>query len=495
MREAREAPERSARGLGPALWVALASLAASLAIAALFPLIDPDEGRNAEVAREMATTGRLLVPHLAGMPYLDKPPAFFWAAAASIRTFGAHPWAARLPSVVAGFLVLWLIGRLARRIEDDDFTVRALALLAVAPLFAAMSAYVIFDMMLAACVTVVWTGLAGELEDRRAGATGGLARRRLLMFTGVTLGVLVKGPVMLAWGLGGSLAVAIVMRSRAPLAWAGYLPGWAMVFGLAGGWFALASRAFPEYPRYAFLEESLERLTSGSFKREQPLWFVPAVLAGGAFPWSLSTPWFRGGWRARHARGGASLRVALGFLLFAAVFFSVSRSKLVTYLLPALPPLAWLAASAWRDAEARDRRWRAWRIASLAVPVLLWLAGGPALIGFARRESGQPLAEAIRARAEAGAIRYERCYSPGTDYLLGRDSDVVSELGHEIRSTYQIRYRETLAARGLWTPLSSAPEGGHPPFLVRRSKGEPMWPAGYREFFRDRRFAAAARTP
>lgn len=495
MREAREAAKRSPGGLGPALWVALASLAASLSIAALFPLIDPDEGRNAEVAREMATTGRLLVPQLAGMPYLDKPPAFFWAAAASIRVFEATPWAARLPSVLASFMVLWMVGRLARRVEDDDFAVRTLALLAVAPLFAALSAYVIFDMMLAACVTVVWTGLAAELEDRRDGKTDGFALRRLLIFAAVTVGVLVKGPVMLAWAVGGSLAVAIVMRSRAPLAWAGYLPGWAIVFGIAGGWFALASRAFPEYPRYAFLEESLERLTSGSFKREQPLWFVPAVLAGGAFPWSLTTPWFRGGWRARHAHGGPTLRAALGFLVFAAVFFSVSRSKLVTYLLPVLPPLAWLAASAWRDAEGRDRRWRAWRIASLVIPIVMWLAGGPALIGLARRESGQPLAEAIRARAAAGAIRYERCYSPGTDYLLGRDSDVVSELGHEIRSTYQIRYRETLAARGLWTPHAIAPEGEPPPFLVRRSKDEAGWPPGYREFFRDRRFAAAARTP
>ena len=67
------------------LGVVAVVFAASLLLAGAFPLLDPDEGRNAEVAREMAADGDLVVPHLAGMPYLDKPPALFWGAAAAIR--------------------------------------------------------------------------------------------------------------------------------------------------------------------------------------------------------------------------------------------------------------------------------------------------------------------------------------------------------------------------------------------------------------------------
>src|SRR5262249_23693297 len=175
--------------------------------------------------------------------------------------------------------------RAALREADSGLAVRVVALTAAAPLFAILSAYVIFDMPLTLCVTVIWTGLARELS------VGASARRRAAMFLAVALGIVLKGPVMLAWALGGSVAASRRLRRRAALAWLGWWPGWGMVAGLAGGWFALAVARHPEYPRYAFLEESLERMTSGSFHREQPWWFAPAVLAGGALPWSLATPW------------------------------------------------------------------------------------------------------------------------------------------------------------------------------------------------------------
>ena len=161
------------------------ALAMSLWLAAAFPLIDPDEGRNAEVAREMVEGGDFVVPHLAGMPYLDKPPALFWAAGAAIGALGSTPLAARLPAVLAACLTLLVLGRFALREADGAFAVRVVALAATAPLFAVIAAYVIFDMPLTLCVTVVWTGLARELA--RGAATG----RRAAMFGALALGVLI----------------------------------------------------------------------------------------------------------------------------------------------------------------------------------------------------------------------------------------------------------------------------------------------------------------
>jgi 4-amino-4-deoxy-L-arabinose transferase-like glycosyltransferase len=552
--------------------VALAAFMLSLLLATVFPLLDPDEGRNAEIAREMAAGSGLLVPHLAGMPYLDKPPAFFWAAAAAIRVVGNEPWAARLPAVVTAALTLALVTRFAQRRGSRAFALRAAALLYTAPLFAMLSAYVIFDMPLTLCVTAVWLGLAAEVGE------GASARRRAWMFAAVAAGLLLKGPVMLAWALGGSFGGALLARSRAPLRWLAWWPGWLIALGAAGGWFALASARYPEYPHYAFLEESFERLASGSFRREQPWWFVPAVLVGGALPWSLATPW----WHRRRALGptpgrapaeGGSgsqsksasasrsredgiltteSRLGLGFVLFAVVFFTLSHSKLVTYLLPALPMLAWTAAEAWSDAErvwqcsvglavvyallaigfavagfgpflanapppfdaaafpakilagcfayvvlrsaaaAAGRPERAFVGVLLFTPVVL-LAGSPALLRYTATQSGEPLARSIAATAPAGRVRYESCYSPGTDFLLGRRSALVSALGRETTSNYQMRYRAALAARGQWTPLAAAPDSSGADVVVRPAGDAAAPPAGFMQFFRDGRFVAYVR--
>ncbi len=456
--------------------VLVASLALSLAIALWFPLVDPDEGRNAEVAAEMAADGDLVVPHLAGVPYLDKPPGLFALGSLGVRLFGRTPFAVRLPAMLAWALVLLCLARAARRLTNEAHAWRTLALLAAAPLAAVLAAYTIFDMPLALCVTVVWLGLALELER------GATRARRLAMFAAVGLGILVKGPVMLAWAIGGSLGGALVLRSAEPLRWLGWAPGWLVALGLPGLWFAAALQRHPEYLRYAFLEESLERLTTRSFDRNQPWWFVPAVFAGGALPWSLATPWRR--------PAGTAARLGAGFVLFAALFFSLSQSKLVTYLLPAFPPLAWWAAECWQTGRRPARA----LAAVLAFTPLVLVGGSVPLREYAHGVSGERLARAIQ-RGGGGAVRYEDCYSPGTDFLLGRRSTVVSALGHPLTSNYALRYRGTLRRRGQW-PLVDRP-GGAPPadVVVRETRREGRAPGGFREFFRDRRFVAWRRTP
>jgi len=460
------------RGPSHAVTIVIAcSLVLSLSIAAWFPLVDPDEGRNAEVAAEMATDGDVVVPHLAGVPYLDKPPALFAAGALAIRVFGRAPWVPRLPAIAASLLVLLLLSHAAKKLTDAAHEWRAMALFASAPLAAVIAAYVIFDMPLTACVTAVWTGIAIEC------AHGPGRARRALMFTAVGLGILLKGPVMLAWALGGSLAAALLVREWAPLRWLAWAPGWLLALGIPGAWFAAALQRHPEYLRYAFLEESLERLTQRSFDRNQPWWFVPAVLVGGALPWSLLTPW--------RAPASRTSRIAAGFVLFAAVFFTFSRSKLVTYLLPAFPALAWWAAESW----SRARR-PAWVLAvALAFTPLVLLGGSIKLREYAHTTSGERLARAIW-EAGPGALRYEDCYSPGTDFLLGRPSLVVSALGHPLTSNYAVRYRDTLRQRGQWTLVDDPASAPPADFIIRERRREGTAPAGFREIFRDRRFVA-----
>ena len=247
---------------------------------------------------------------------------------------------------------------------------------------------------------------------------------------------------------------------------------------VAGGWFALALQRHPEYARYAFLEESFERLTTGSFGREQPWWFVPAVLIGGALPWSILTPW-----RWPLSKAG---RVAAGFLSFACVFFSLSHSKLVTYLLPVIPALAFIAAESWvRRCPHFPLRLR---IALLFTPVILVL-GSPRLNTYAQRHSGAALARAIRASG-GGTILYEGCYSPGTDFLLNQGSAVASTTGAPLTSNYILRYRDLLRQRGQWRLYATVEEAPRVDIIVRLARRTDDPPSGATRIFQDSRFIA-----
>src|SRR5439155_25299262 len=133
------------------------------------------------------------------------------------------------------------------------------------------------------------------------------------------------------------------------------------------------------------------------------------------------------------------------------------------------------------------RRW----LLLAAVPVLsasIGVALGPALVLHARAVSGAPLAEAIAETAPGGPVRFEHCYSPGTDFLLGRCSDLVSDHGHDTTSNYQERYHQTLMRRDEWRLLPSRPVMDSAAVLVRsigsiNVKRSASPPAGWIEFY------------
>lgn len=308
-----------------------------------YPLLEPDEGRNVEVAREMARTGDYVLPHLNGLPYLDKPAPYFAAVAVSVKLFSASETAARLASLVCTLLSVALVFRFGRRLgEPITGDLSALAL-ATMPLVLAFSRTVIFDPALAFLETLglyaAWCALEGGLSSGRWSG---------LMWAALGLGTITKGPVALLIPLLVLGVYALTARvSLRPLfrhgAWL-----WFLIVGLP--WFVAVSLRRPDFPHYAFIYESFERVTTGTMGRGGPLWyFIPIALAG-AFPWS--GPALAGAaraWRRRGERLTPEARPAIflaAWALVPLVFFSLSQSKLPGYYLPALPAWA-LAAGLW----------------------------------------------------------------------------------------------------------------------------------------------------
>ena len=226
-------------------------LAAALALAFNldgYPLLDPDEGRNAEVAREIAATNDYVLPHLDGLPYLDKPIVYFAAAAAVMEVLGPTETAARLPAYLFTLATLIVVVRFARRRWGTDAGWLAGLALATMPLVLAYARTTIMDSTLSFCTTLA---ILAFWDDRP-----------VLAWAAIGLGAITKGPVAILIPLATFIPYGLLTRRRLrglfPIAGLG-------IFALiALPWFLAVALRIPEFPHYVFVRETFERVTTRS---------------------------------------------------------------------------------------------------------------------------------------------------------------------------------------------------------------------------------------
>ncbi|MFN3703218.1 ArnT family glycosyltransferase [Thermomonas sp.] len=372
------------------------------ALAWLRPLMLPDEGRYVGVAWGMLTSGDWLTPHLDGLPYFHKPPLFYWITAAALRTIGAWEGPARLASLLgawAGAMAtyLWL-----RRWWGERQAVLALAVLLLQPMFFLGAQFANLDMLVAGCITVTILLLAQAALAMEHGQ-----RYRAALYSAyvaAALGVLAKGLIgVLLPGLVISLWLWSSARWRT---WWRLLslPGLLLFLLVAAPWFIAMQRQFPGFLHYFFVVQHFQRFAETGFNNVQPVWFYPVVLALATLPWLpwLAAPRRRTTDGAAGARLPADLRRLMWIWLLVVVgFFSVPASKLLGYVLPAVPPLAVLLAEGVARRGADGRRW--W-ISGLISAGL----GGLAVVVLTVHTplSVKALGQALRDRHQAGEPVY-----------------------------------------------------------------------------------------
>lgn len=338
-----------------------------LATLPLVPLVDRSESRYAEMGRVMVATANWLTPQLApGDPYWGKPPLHFWATAASLTALGTSEFAARLPSWLGALVVLATTWRMARR----GAAAAALACLVLASslLFYTLAAQVSLDLTLAVCTTAALAGWClARREPERAG------RWHALAFFALGAGLLAKGPVALALF---AVTLALACAATRDLRWlrgVPWAPGVALMAAVCVPWYLAAERATPGFLDYFVVRENFlrflveeygDRYGHGHTWPFGTIWLM-AWLA--LLPWSPLVSLLL--WRARGSGALARLRADperafwWAASLAPLVFFTPSRNVVVTYVLPALPPIAWLLADSLTPsgAQARGTPWPALR--------------------------------------------------------------------------------------------------------------------------------------
>ncbi len=318
-------------------------------------LFDPDEGRYAEIPREMVASGDWVTPRLNDIKYFEKPALQYWATATAYELFGQHAWTVRLWPALCGFVGLLLTWSVARRLHDEPTALIAVLVQASALLYVGMARIATLDMSLSAALQLAMTALlmlvarrdADSLRPRPAStwASTWASPWALMLGVGVALAVLSKGLVgILIPGAVAFLYIALYrdwgLIRRAQIGWT-----LVAVAVLAAPWLLLASRRNPEFAHFFFVVQHFQRyLSQRGFDRYQPAWFFIPVLLVGMLPWATLLPGaFKAGWTA--ARRGD--RVASLLLLWAGfifLFFSVSQSKLIPYIVPMFPALSLLTA-------------------------------------------------------------------------------------------------------------------------------------------------------
>ena len=365
-----------------------------LAVAALLfftglgslPLLEPDDGRNAEVARAMLVSGDWITPHFDALTYLDKPAMFFWLVAGSFRLFGISEWAARFPSALAALATALLTWWLARRMFDDATALRAAVVWATAPLVIIFARTVIFDMTLTFLVSAA-------LACFWLAETSGFTQLRLEagLFGVMGLATFEKGPVGFIIPL---LSIVAYLAARGKLGALRRLhwgTGLAVFLMTAAPWYVVIAIRHRDYLSYALWQETLLRYaTHHAHRNGGILYYVPVFLAG-FLPWSfflLFAGWNRlKRWRALREDAHRAELFLLAATLVIFVFFSLGQSKLPGYVLPATVPLAILMARVWStvnpgDASGPQRARPDWLTAGFGALLLLGIltAASPQLL-------------------------------------------------------------------------------------------------------------------
>jgi 4-amino-4-deoxy-L-arabinose transferase-like glycosyltransferase len=355
------------------------TLALAAAIAWFAPLDSrllqhPDEGRYGEIAREMAVGGDWVTPRLNDLKYFEKPPLQYWLGAAAFDALGVDEWTARLPSAIAGFLAVIAVGFTAARLASPEVGAFAAVVLAGTVWHAGIAHFLSVDSVLSSCMTIA---LCAFLLAQRPQITHAAQRNWMLVaYAGAALATLAKGLIAVALPGAALVLYTLLTRDAGPWRRLHALPGLAAYLLVAAPWFVLVSRANPEFAQFFFVHEHFQRFLTETHNRAGGWWYFVPWFALGLMPWivvwAVTLP---RSWRDAQAfeNGFSWKRFCLVYAGFIFVFFSMSGSKLPSYILPMFPALALVLGFELTRLSARTLMW-------IASP--LAIGGAAALVAY-----------------------------------------------------------------------------------------------------------------
>jgi 4-amino-4-deoxy-L-arabinose transferase-like glycosyltransferase len=341
--------------------------------------VGPDEPRYAWIARDMMETGDWVTPRLYGKPWFEKPPLFYWGAALCFKLFGVSEAAARLPSAISALLATLALAWLALRLYGSETARWLLLLLPTTVGMIGFSHAAATDMPFSGMLTIAMVFGAVILGLTRNEHTPILPHTPwfALIFFGFFLGlaVLAKGPA------------AIILCGGAVFFWALFAKRWRDALrlfhpvGLASfcltalPWYILCARRNPDFFHVFIIEHNFKRYLTPEFQHIQPFWFYGPILFIALIPW-MGTSICAVSYIFQQKFGMQLNSVSIFFMcwgFFPVLFFSLSKSKLPGYILPAILPFVLVTAEALARSlnSAEIRTIRGFAAIALSPPAMI----------------------------------------------------------------------------------------------------------------------------
>lgn len=342
-------------------------------------LIHPDEGRYAEIPREMVVKGDWITPRLNDLKYFEKPPLQYWATTLAYEAFGEHNWTARFYPALTGFVGVLLIFFAGRRLFGITVAMASAFILASSFLYLLGAQALTLDMGLTFFLNLALISflLAQQAETTTRGRRGWM----WLAWSAIALAVLSKGVIGIV--LPGLALLGYTVWHRDWGLWRRLhlASGLVLFLLIAAPWFIAVSLREPTFPDFFFVREHFQRFAQAGHNRTGAWWYFLPILALGMLPWlGLLITALRPGARPRGKTGIDSRRFLLVWCFSIFLFFSLSQSKLPFYILPILPPLALLMAL---ELVTFPSRRLAGRFAPIALLAMVMLSLLPAVGRFA----------------------------------------------------------------------------------------------------------------
>ena len=333
-------------------------------------LVSSDEGRYAEIAREMVASGDWVTIRYHGLKYFEKPPLHLWMTALAYHAFGLGEWQARLWVALSGAIGLAMTAWAARRWYGPRVGMLTALVLLAAPTWNLGGHFNSLDMGVSAALACV---LAAVLVAQHPQASA-RSRRSWMLAAWAAMGVAVLTKGLIGIALPGLVLVVYTLLVRDWALWRRLhiAAGTALMLAITAPWFVLVSIRNPEFAQFFFIHEHWQRYTSSVHRRTGALWFFVPQLLLGFLPWIGLAPSLVAQVRRPASANGFRPTVLLAVWAGAIfVFFSLSSSKLPGYIIPVFPALAVLAALALERIEPRHWNWQVLAMAALALAGLL----------------------------------------------------------------------------------------------------------------------------